>query len=157
MAPTATKAIELTFKTPAMHRDAVVIVGDAHFYKCGLLLARQLLEKELNRTFDICVICSEDIETPVELAEGLRLGSVRFSRTDHLRTDARISVEAYVRLYLPAEMSEYRRLCYLDADMYLNRAGVQDLVNLDMEGLPLAAVADITVWGYQRQFVAKKH
>lgn len=147
MAHATTKAVDLTFETPALHRDAVVIVGDAHFYKCGLLLARQLLEKEKNRTFDICVICSEEVETPPLLAEGLRIGSVRFVRTDHLKIDDRITVEAYVPIYLPGEMSGYQRLCYLDADIYLNRPGVQDLINVDMEKQPLAAVPDIIVWG----------
>lgn len=156
MAHATTKAIELIFETPATHRDAVVIVGDAHFYRCGLLLARQLIEKEQDRTFDICVICSEDIETPPELAEGLRIGSVRFLQTDHFQTDDRISAESYVRIYLPGEMSEYRRLCYLDADIYLNRPGVQDLMNVDMENQPLVAVPDIIVWGHQRPFTRSK-
>lgn len=151
-----TKAIDLIFETPAIHRDAVVIVGDAHYYKCGLLLARQLHEKERNRTFDICVICSEEVETPPELAEGLRIGSVRFSEVDHFKTDDRITAEAYVPIYLPGEMSEYRRLCYLDADIYLNRVGVQDLLNVDMENQPLAAVPDILVWGDRLRFTRSK-
>lgn len=132
------KPVDPTFETPAVHRDAVVIVGNAHFYRCGLLLARQLLEKEQNRTFDICVICSEEIETPAALAEGLGIGRIRFARTDHLRPDEKITAEACVRIYLPGEMCEYRRLCYLDADM---------------ENQPVAAVADIMLWGGERKNV----
>jgi lipopolysaccharide biosynthesis glycosyltransferase len=140
------KSINLSFDRPAHHRDAVIIVGDAHFYRCGLLLARQLIEKEQDRAFDICVICSEDVETPDALSDGLRLGRAEFISKDGLPTDERISIEAYLRIFLPHEMTEYRRLCYLDADMYLNRPGIQSLFELNMENYPLAAVSDACIW-----------
>lgn len=146
-----TKPVELSFETPAVHRDAVVIVGDAAYYKYGLLLARQLLEKEKDRRFDICVICSEPVSTPAELSEGLRIGSAKLADTTDFKTSEKITVEAYIRLFLASEMTEYRRLCYLDADVYLNRPGVQTLMDVDMDDQPLAAVVDPIVWGMERK------
>ncbi|WP_162497397.1 glycosyltransferase family 8 protein [Roseovarius dicentrarchi] len=140
------KTINLAFDTPARHKDAVIIVGDAHFYRCGLLLARQIIEQEKDRAFDICVICSEDVETPDALADGLRIGRANFISTDKLPTNDRISIESYLRIFLPHEMTEYRRLCYLDADMYLNRPGIQGVFEMDLDGYPLAAVSDLNVW-----------
>lgn len=132
-------------ETPARHRDAVVIVGDTFFVQAGLLLARQLREREPD-SFDIVVLCSEEIEVPAALREGLRMGRVTVGDRSLMPVDERIRIEAYVRIFLPYLLPEYRRICYIDADMYLNRPGLAALLEKDMQGHALAAVRDVVLW-----------
>lgn len=135
----------VTCETQAGHQDAVVIVGDAFFVQAGLLLARQLLEKEAGG-FDVVVLCSEPLELPEALSAGLRMGLVEVGNRDLVAVDERIRIEAYVRIFLPYLLPEYRRICYLDADMYLKRPGLAALFDMDMQGHALAAVRDVPLW-----------
>ena len=123
----------------------MVIVGDTFFVQAGLLLARQLREKE-GDSFDIVVLCSEEIEVPAALREGLRIGRVTVGNRSLMPVDERIRIESYVRIFLPYLLPGYRRICYLDADMYLNRPGIAKLLTINLQGQAIAAVRDVALW-----------
>lgn len=135
----------VTCETKAISRDAVVILGDKFYVQAGLLLAQQLFEKE-GGSFDIVVLCSEDIEIPDELSKGLRIGRIVVCDRSLMPVNEVINIDAYVRIFLPYLLPEYRRICYMDADMYLHRPGIAALLEGNMQGFALAAVHDCWNW-----------
>lgn len=83
---------------------------------------------------------------PEALTEGLRHGRLRVLDASLMPVSRMISVEAWVRIFLPYLLPEYRRICYLDADMYLHRPGIAELLQTDRRGMALAAVRDRCLW-----------
>ncbi|AXI56438.1 hypothetical protein C1J05_19735 [Sulfitobacter sp. JL08] len=116
-----------------------------------MLLARQIISSEKDRKFDVCVLCTEDIYVPPELVNGLRVGRVTINDTDQFRVDGRISIEAYIRIFLPHLLSEYDRICYLDADIFLRRQGLQEIFESDLTGCAIGAVRDSNLWGTSKK------
>jgi lipopolysaccharide biosynthesis glycosyltransferase len=141
--------VGVNFASPQVQRDAVVIVGDKKYSEYGLFLAQQLKTIERDRQFDICVLSTENFNPPSILLDSVRLGQVAFSaeQVAQVRTDSRIGFESYLRIFLPFVMSEYRRILYLDADIIQCRAGAQRLLDLEMDGKPIAAARDGNYWG----------
>lgn len=138
------RVVKVSFESPQVHQDAVVIVGDKKYSEYGFFLAQQLKVMEPDRQFDICVLSTEDFNPPSELTDDVRFGKAIFSakQMKGIRTDHRIGFESYLRIFLPFEMREYSRILYLDADIMQRRPGAQSLLNLNMNGKPIAASRD---------------
>jgi lipopolysaccharide biosynthesis glycosyltransferase len=64
-----------------------------------------------------------------------------------LPIDARRSEATYLRLLLPAALAgDYRRLLYLDSDVFVQGGDFGGLLGVDLGGRPLAAVRDNFQW-----------
>ncbi len=143
-------AIILHAVDPARHDRAVVFAVDGKYARFALFAATQIAALHPVRDFDI-VICSmvEDLAAPPTLAH---LG-IRFCRVttgdafDGLRLDPGRTPAVYLRLALPdAFRAEYRRLLYLDADIFVQGGDLSALMGLDLKGFGLGAVRDNIQW-----------
>lgn len=142
-----TPPFNIEFSAEPKMENAVVIIGDDKFFPPGIFLARQIIELESYRNFDVCVLKSGTIQVPEKLVEGLRIGKLSTNVTQSFKTDDRISIEAYARIFLPDLMQEYKRILYLDADVFLRQKGLNELFAKDMGGFAIGAVKDSHLWG----------
>ena len=63
---------------------------------------------------------------------------------DKVFVDQRIPLAAYLRILFPRALrDDYRRVLYLDADVFYQRGDLPRLLDLDMTGKPVAAVRDL--------------
>lgn len=111
--------------------NAVVFCVDKSYIPYSLFCAQQLLEKEKNRSFEIC-ICVSDINL---VPEHFKRMDVRFIELNPIGTESlpvdHLSLAAYNRVFLPRIFAEeYQRIIYLDADVYINRPFFSDLMSI---------------------------
>jgi hypothetical protein len=142
-------AIQLGAATPARSDRAVVFACDGTYARFALLAADQIARAHPGRDFDICLCSDQDLTVPPGLAHhGIRVvrvateGIFEGLRLDPGRTDV-----VYLRLALPAAFAaEYRRLLYMDADVFVQGGDFAGLLGLDLGGRVLGAVRDNTQW-----------
>ena len=140
----------LTADRPAASDRAVVFACDANYLPMALHAAAQLAALHPARDFDICLATMDDpLALPPSLAP-LGLRAVRIEAHgafDDLKTDRRRTASAYLRLALPgAFAADYRRLLYLDSDVFVQGGDVSALLRAELRGRPLAAVRDTIQW-----------
>jgi hypothetical protein len=131
---------------PARHRRAVFLCVDRRFFPYGLFVADQIARKCPGRGFDICILTDHDPGThPIWDGGRIRILTVDFAAlAQHLATDRRISLVAYLRIFAPAMLADdYDRLLYLDADVFYQRGDLDRLLGLDLGGRVLGAVRDM--------------
>ncbi len=143
-------AILLEASTPARAERAVVFACDGQYARFALVAAEQIARLHPERDFDIC-LCYMD-ERPPEPAGLAHLG-VRYCRAtpedlfDGLRLDPGRTQVVYLRLALPAAFAgEYRRLLYLDGDVFVQRGDFAALLGVDLGGHAIGAVRDNSQW-----------
>lgn len=129
---------------PARGDRAVILCADRGAYTVTECVARRIvaLEPEID-----VVLCLDDPELP---PKRLRDGTIRYAR---LAPDARIerfpdtsaiSRATYHRLLLPGQFSaDYRRILYVDGDIWVTRSGLSELFLADMKDTAVAAAPDI--------------
>lgn len=134
---------------PAASDKAVVFACDGNYARFALFAAAQIDRLAPGRDFDIC-LCA--MEPPVP-APSLEAARVRHCRIDTggvfgaMKLDARRTEASYLRLALPAAFAgTYRRLLYLDADVFIQGGDFSRLLDLDLRGAALAAVRDNSQW-----------
>jgi hypothetical protein len=143
-------AIPMKTSRPARHDRAVVFACDGNYAKYALFAADQIARLAPERNFDICLCAmGEDLASVPSLdrhgfrfcrigAEGIFTG---------LNLDARRTEAAYLRLALPdAFADEYRRLLYLDSDVFVQGGDFSRLMRLDLGDRAIAAVRDNIQW-----------
>lgn len=131
---------------PAQHDRAVFLCVDKAFYPYALFLAAQIATRFPNRDFDISILSTESLpEHPLWEKLGLRVIHVDVGGLEQrVSVDARISFASYLRLLVPGLLrDDYRRLLYLDADVFYNRGDLPRLLNIDLSGRPVGAVRDM--------------
>ena len=128
---------------------AVVFAFDRNYARFALFAAAQIAGLAPRRGFDICLCSAEDL-APVP---GLAAHGFRHCRVDTggifagLGVDAQRTEAAYLRLALPAAFAgSYRRLLYLDADVYVQGGDFAALLAVGIGPHPLAAVRDNVQW-----------
>lgn len=136
--------VNYTASRPAKFRKAVFLCCDHNFSKFAAFLFQQIAEKHPSADFDIC-LCSEDaIALPASLGHlPVRLCQIKMPDTIQQAPGSdRINAAAYLRLFLPtAFASEYDRILYLDADIWLTGGDLSRLLDVDLlENHPIAAV-----------------
>lgn len=134
---------------PARASSAVVFACDRGYAPFAQFAAWQVARLSPDRGFDI-VVCAADpgmTLCPALAALGVRLCRIDVGRLfDGLALDRR-SVATYFRLALPAALAgDYRRLLYLDSDVYVQGGDFAALLGLDLGGRPVAAVRDNIQW-----------
>ncbi len=142
-------AITLEASGAAAFDKAVVFACDANYLRFAAFAAAQIAALNPDRDFDICICAPEEIP-PVPGLESARLRHCRIG-TDGIFAamglDARRTEASYLRLALPrAFAGEYRRLLYLDADVFVQGGDLGALLGIDMGAHPLAAVRDNMQW-----------
>ncbi|MGV8956001.1 MAG: glycosyltransferase family 8 protein [Cypionkella sp.] len=125
---------------------AVYFCVDAKFYPFALFVADQIATKYPQREFDLCLISAEPLPNhPLMQQHDIRViqidAQVWGSR---LPADERISFAAYLRIMAPDLLSaDYRRMLYLDADVFYQRGDLNRLLDLDLGGRAVGAVRDM--------------
>jgi hypothetical protein len=129
---------------------AVVFACDRHYAPFALFAATQVARLHPGRDFDIC-LCSPDGDLP--LAPGLAGFGFGYCSVDTggafagLGVDRRRTQAMYLRLALPAAFEgRYRRLLYLDSDVFVQGGDFRALLSLDLGGRAVAAVRDNRQW-----------
>lgn len=140
----------LSASGPAQHDKAVVFACDSNYAPFALFAAEQIARLHPDRDFDICLCAMGEDLAPVE---SLASHAFRYCRIGAegmftgLNLDARRTEAAYLRLALPGTFAaDYRRLLYLDSDVFVERGGFSRLMDLDLGGKAVAAVRDNTQW-----------
>lgn len=129
-------------------RKAVVFCVDAAYLPFALHLARQIAFHEPLRDFDFVLLSDSLLELPAEFAE-LRLRQLPpLESADYdAQKITHLARATYLRLWAPGALAaDYDRILYLDADMFADAGGFSRLMEVDMQGLPLAAVRDVQQW-----------
>jgi lipopolysaccharide biosynthesis glycosyltransferase len=127
---------------------AVVMACDAGYAPYAFALAEQIARTEPGRSFDICIFSAEALTLPQSLLPlGLRLETITGPNPYAGPNQSRHGSATYLRLLVPAQVAgRYRRVLYLDSDVWHQGGGIGGLLAVDMHGSPLAAVRDNTQW-----------
>jgi lipopolysaccharide biosynthesis glycosyltransferase len=148
-AAAAITGIRCTADRPAASSSAVVFACDRGYAPFAQFAAWQIARLNPDRDFDIVVSTADPEMTlaPALDALGVRLCRIETGALfDGLKLDRR-SVATYFRLALPEALSgDYRRLLYLDSDVYVQGGDFAALLGLDLGGRPVAAVRDNIQW-----------
>ena len=128
---------------------AIVFAADGNYLRFAAFAAAQIVALAPQRRFDVC-LCIPAEAAPVAGLDGL---GARIARIDTggvfapLGRDSRRTEAAYLRLALPAAFAgAYRRLLYLDADVFVQGGDFAALLDVDIGPHPLAAVRDNIQW-----------
>lgn len=141
-------AIEMTAAEEQRADVAVVFACDEAYRRFASFAAAQVAALP-GRDFDICLCSAETMEPVPTLAHH----RIRHCRIDTggifagLGLDDRRTEAAYLRYALPAAFAgAYRRLLYLDADVFVQGGDFSALLASDIGAHPLAAVRDNLQW-----------
>ncbi len=129
----------------SLAKVAIVLTCDAGYLPFALHLARQLLYHCPNRGFDLLIASESALNLPGWATDG---GIRNVVIPDATWIDAlpirQLSRAAYLRLCLPEVLGDtYRRILYLDSDMYFEGGDLDRLLDLPLGDHPLGAVTDI--------------
>ncbi|CAN5664367.1 glycosyltransferase [soil metagenome] len=133
----------------AAAETAVVFACDADYAPFAAFAAAQIARLSPGRGFDIVIASMEGLALPASLGwAGIRTCRIETAGAfAGLNLDRRRTESAYLRLALPQALAgDYRRLLYLDADVYVQGGDIAGLSSLDIGGRPLAAVRDNSQW-----------
>lgn len=135
----------LSFSAPANADAAVVLACDANYLPYTLHLAYQMVLAHPGRNFDILVASEAPLSLPDWAAEA---GVTNFVPPDFTRAGRlalhHLTRSTYLCLFLPDALADrYRRVLYLDSDIYLEAGGLDRLMRLDLGPHAVGAVQDI--------------
>ncbi|MFT3974016.1 MAG: glycosyltransferase [Amaricoccus sp.] len=146
--------VTLDADRPAGFDRAVVFAADGAYLRHAAFAAAQLAALSPGRTFDIC-LCGPEMPPAVAGLAPLGLRRCRVGTAgmfDGLGLDPRRSAASYLRYALPdAFAGAYRRLLYLDADVFIQGGDFGALLEVDLGPHPLGAVRDNMQWRTPRR------
>lgn len=141
--------IEHISDRPPSADTAVVFACDQRYSQYTHFAATQIARLKPDRTFDIC-LCSTEALEPVLTLAGHRLRLCRVEARglfSGMKVDARRSQATYLRLLLPlAFRGSYRRLLYLDSDVFVQAGDFEALLEVDLGRHAVGAVRDNSQW-----------
>jgi lipopolysaccharide biosynthesis glycosyltransferase len=130
--------------SPHRHDQAVAFCVDRNYFNFALFMIRQIAFHNPNRRFDFVVASQDALEVP-GWAAGYGIRMHRIGTLPNLPTPARFrgSLAPYFRILLPLELqADYRRILYLDADMFVEGGDFSRLLEQDLGPHPFAAARD---------------
>lgn len=153
----------------AFFKNTVAFAVDDKYFPFALFVANQILEKELNRDFDI-TICLPNLASVGKdwLNSDIRFCEFELSGIEKLPVGG-LSLAAYHRLFLPSVFNnEYEKILYLDADTYINKPFITELFKKSSMDFVIAAAPDVAnilaysspynmLTNYLKQYQDKKH
>lgn len=129
---------------PAKFRKAIFLCCDKNFERFAAFLISQIVISHPKADFDICLCSEGKIELPASLAHlPVRLCQVKIlDKITQAPNSDRINAASYLRLLLPtAFATDYDRILYLDADIFMLGGDFSRLLDLELLGdHPVAAV-----------------
>ncbi|RTL71739.1 MAG: glycosyltransferase family 8 protein [Hyphomicrobiales bacterium] len=143
-----------------MKPNVVVLTCDAGYHPPALFVISELLRQK-NRDFDIVLIRTDLDTVPPGLGpDGVMVIGVKQQLTALLscRNDLR-SQSAFARLFIDRWLpAPYRRVLYLDCDIWIETEDLNGLFAIDMQNQVLAAVRDSrqVFHGGELSFIAHK-
>ena len=127
-------------------RNAIVLVADANWFAAGAFVADQLASLRPPTGTDIILFSDSADDLDKARAFGLR---AQLMPLDSSLLDPSFPIHdhftraTYGRIFLPRMLAgRYRRLVYLDVDVYVHSGKIFDLFGLDLHGHAVAAVLD---------------
>lgn len=135
----------LDFKAPEATDCAVALACDAAYLPWALHLARQIVLANPARDFDVLIVSDHPLNLPDwALEAGLRNLVFNDATSEPALRTRHLPRATYLRLYLAEHLADrYRRILYLDCDMFLEGGDLGRLLRIDMGQHPLAAVQDV--------------
>lgn len=135
----------MDFSPPQGADHVVALACDAGYLPYALHLAHQIVLASPSRDFDIVIASDLPLDLP---GWALRAGVTNLvcgvlNDASHLRVQW-LPPATYLRLFLPDLLAgRYRRLLYLDCDMFFEGGDLGRLLRLDLGGHALGAVKDV--------------
>lgn len=133
------------FNREARFDKAIVLTADNNYVPYALFLIDQIATAHPDRDFDFCLVTQDNI-TPHPLIEkhSIRVCKItKLEAEDHLPALDHIPIATFLRIFTPGILGDdYRRLLYLDGDMFYLRGNLSDLLDVDMGDHAVAAVMD---------------
>lgn len=129
---------------PQRHDHAVAFCVDRNYLVFALFMIRQIAFHNPNRRFDFVIASQDELEIP-DWAAGYGIRLHRTGQLPDLPLPARFrgSMAPYFRILLPLELqADYRKILYLDADMFVEGGDLSRLLDQDLGPYPLAAARD---------------
>jgi lipopolysaccharide biosynthesis glycosyltransferase len=132
-------------------KTALCLTPDRAFFPQAVCTAGTILTHSDADRFDVFIVCeSQDVTPGFErlapaFRERITLLCTDFSSLDHgLRAEGRFSRAVFRRLFLDRVLpARYERIVSIDSDIWVARAGLGRLAELDFGGAPFAAAYDM--------------
>jgi len=143
---------------PERHDCAVAFCCDRKYYTLALFMIWQLAHHNPHRRFDFVVSSRDDLEVP-DWAKSL---GVAIHRAGELPAASKVaghigSLAPLYRITLARELGDrYRRILYLDCDMFVEAGDINRLLEMDLGPHPLAAALDAPFL-YETNYYAKEY
>lgn len=129
---------------PAQRKRAVAFCVDSAYLAYASFVAHQIVEKELNRDFDVVICIPDGDKLPTTVNSSIRYCSIDYSCMLTLPV-GRLSIATYHKIFLPAIFAEeYEQILYLDADVYVSTSCISALMDSHQGSKGLAMAVDIS-------------
>lgn len=129
---------------PERHDCAVAFCLDRNFFALALFMIWQIAHLNPNRRFDFVIASHDDLVVP-DWAKGYGIVLHRPGPLPEGSEVARFrnSMSTLFRLMLARELGDrYRRIIYMDSDMFVEGGDLHRLMEIDLGPHPIAAVLD---------------
>lgn len=136
--------MKATHASECVDPAAVVFTVDKKFLPHALFVANQIARLHPARDFDFGIMTMDDLGSH-PLIDDLEVKVVRLQEGQVLRSfphSERISVATYLRFLVPDAFPNYRRILYLDSDLYVRRGDFARLLRADIGDHAIAAARD---------------
>jgi lipopolysaccharide biosynthesis glycosyltransferase len=154
---TATGECEDPMTAPERHDCAVAFCCDRNYYHLALFMIWQLAHHNPHRRFDFVVSSRDDLAVP-DWAKALDVVIHRSGELPPVTEVARhigSSMPLY-RIMLARELGDrYRRILYLDCDMFVEGGDINRLLAVDLGPHPIGAALDAPFL-YETNYYAKE-
>ena len=137
--------MHVDFSRPAAADKAVFLTIDSNYLAFALFTIDQIARSHPHRDFDFCILTTSDL-APHPLIDRY---AVRICKLDaasitlDFPSSDLIPIAAYLRFYAARALcDDYRRILYLDADLFLRRGDLSRLMDIDLGDHPLAGARD---------------
>ncbi|WP_456386181.1 glycosyltransferase family 8 protein [Profundibacter sp.] len=136
---------EIEFSRDAKFANSIVLASSREFAPYALFLIDQIANAHPERDFDFCLLTQADIPPhPLIDKHGIRICKIiKLVGAEKLPELEHISIATFFRVLAPAVLGDdYRRLLYMDCDMFYRRGDLSKLLNIDIGDHALAGVLD---------------
>ncbi|MBL4806408.1 MAG: hypothetical protein JKY31_03870 [Rhodobacteraceae bacterium] len=136
-------------ETHAAKKDkAVIFCCDRNVVRFAQFVARQIIQAEPTRDFDICITTFDSaVLDDSNIHPEIRVCQIDPSWFSSLITSARIPITSYIRIAFPKIFAgDYKQIVYLDIDVFLRKGQISDLFAAAKPGQAISAVQDGLQW-----------
>jgi lipopolysaccharide biosynthesis glycosyltransferase len=143
---------------PQRHDRAVAFCCDRNYYHLALFMIWQIAHHNPDRQFDFLIISQDDLPVPA-WARSLGIAIHRPGTLPEAAEAGRYfgSMAPLHRILLARDFgSRYRRILYLDCDMFVEGGDINRLLDVDLGHHPIGAVLDAPFL-YETNYYAKEY